>query len=72
MTVCDLLRPTSINVNRTATTDERCRRVARPGALAATFDADTQMGPLAVERRRDRVEGYIAGRLRSSTVGHIP
>lgn len=38
-------------------------------ALAATFskvkvgdpfDADTQMGPLAAERQRDRVEGYIA------------
>ena len=24
------------------------------------FDAQTQMGPLAAERQRDRVEGYIA------------
>jgi aldehyde dehydrogenase (NAD+) len=33
------------------------------------FDADTQMGPLAVERQRDRVEGYIAkGREEGATL----
>jgi acyl-CoA reductase-like NAD-dependent aldehyde dehydrogenase len=47
----------------------RHRHDALVDALASTFsqvrvgnrfDADTQMGPLAVRRQRDRVEGYIA------------
>ena len=29
-------------------------------ALAGTFSSQTQMGPLAAQRQRDRVEGYIA------------
>jgi acyl-CoA reductase-like NAD-dependent aldehyde dehydrogenase len=32
------------------------------------FDSDTQMGPLAAERQRDRVEGYIAMGLESGAV----